>query len=138
MPGWLSGLSVRLQLRSQSRGSQFKPHVRLCTDSSDCGVRFGLCVSLFLCPSPAHTLSLSISKINKIFFKRERHNNEMQCKTLDWTWIREKHFTIKKIGQLVNYGPYFIHTHTHTHTHTGALERACKCRKILTINPGER
>ena len=33
-------------------------------DSSDPGARFQFCVSLCLCPSPVHALSLSVSKIN--------------------------------------------------------------------------
>ena len=51
---------------------QFKPHVRLCADSSEPGACFRCCVSLSPCPSPAHTLSLSVShrwiNIKKIFF----------------------------------------------------------------------
>ena len=34
-------------------------------DSSETGACFRFCVSLSLCPSPAHALSLSVSKINK-------------------------------------------------------------------------
>ena len=41
----------------------FKPRVRLCADSSEPGAHFGFCVSLSLCPTPAHALSLSLSKI---------------------------------------------------------------------------
>ena len=43
----------------------FEPHVRLCADSSEPGACFGFCVSLSLCPSPVHALSLSVSKVNK-------------------------------------------------------------------------
>ena len=42
----------------------FEPRVRLCADSSEPGALLGFCVSLSLCPSPAHALSLSVSKIN--------------------------------------------------------------------------
>ena len=49
---------------------EFEPRLRLCADSSELGACFGFCISLFLCPSPAHCLSASLSKINvkKIFF----------------------------------------------------------------------
>ena len=68
-PGWLSELSLRLRLRSWSRviSREFEPSVGLCADGSEPGARFGFCVSLSLCPSPAHarSLSLSLSKTNK-------------------------------------------------------------------------
>ena len=41
---------------------EFEPRVRLCADSSGPGACFRFCVSLSLCPSPAHTLSLSQKK----------------------------------------------------------------------------
>ena len=44
---------------------EFKPRVGLHADSSEPGACFRFCVSLSLCPSPAHALSLSVSKINK-------------------------------------------------------------------------
>ena len=51
----------------------FEPRVGLCADSSEPGACFGFCVSLFLCPSFARALSLSVSKVNKpqkeLFFK---------------------------------------------------------------------
>ena len=43
----------------------FKPRDGLCAVSSEPGTCFGFCVSLSLCPSPVHALSLSVSKINK-------------------------------------------------------------------------
>ena len=43
----------------------WSPADGLCADSSEAGARFRFCVSLFLCPSPTHALSLSLSKINK-------------------------------------------------------------------------
>ena len=45
--------------------SSIEPRIGLCADSSEPGVCFRFCVSFSLCPSPAHTLSLSLSKINK-------------------------------------------------------------------------
>ena len=42
----------------------FEPGVGLCADSLEPGACFRFCVSLSLCPSPAHALSLSLSKIN--------------------------------------------------------------------------
>ena len=44
---------------------EFEPRVGLCADSSEPGACFRFCVSLSLCPSPVHALSLSVSKINK-------------------------------------------------------------------------
>ena len=40
----------------------FEPCVRLCADSSEPGACFGFCVSLSFCPSPALSLSLSLSQ----------------------------------------------------------------------------
>ena len=37
----------------------FEPHIGFCADSSEPGVCFGFCVSLFLCLSPTCALSLS-------------------------------------------------------------------------------
>ena len=45
-------------------GYELEPRVPLCADSSEPGACFSSCVSLSLCPSPAHTLSLS--KLNEI------------------------------------------------------------------------
>ena len=41
---------------------EFQPRIGLCADSSEPGARFGFCVSLSLCPSPTHALSLSLSQ----------------------------------------------------------------------------
>ena len=41
---------------------EFEPRVGLCADSSEPGAFFGFCVSLSLCLSPVHTLSLSVSQ----------------------------------------------------------------------------
>ena len=43
---------------------EFEPRVGLGADSSEPGACFGFCVSLSLCPSPVHALSLAVSKIN--------------------------------------------------------------------------
>ena len=45
---------------------EFEPRVGLWADGSEPGACFRFCVSLSLCPSPVHALSLSVSKINKI------------------------------------------------------------------------
>ena len=64
-PGWRSGLSVRLQPGHDLAVREFEPRVRLWADGSEPGACFRFCVSLSLCPSPVHALSLSVSKINK-------------------------------------------------------------------------
>ena len=63
--GWLSWLSVQLQLGSWSHG--FEPRVRLCADSSEPGTCFGSSVPFSLSVPPLLMLSLSfsLSKINK-------------------------------------------------------------------------
>ena len=48
---------------------EFEPRVGLWADSSEPGAHFGFCVSLSLCPSPAHALSLSL-KNKSTFFKK--------------------------------------------------------------------
>ena len=64
-PGWRSRLSVRLQPGHDLAVCEFEPRVRLWADGSEPGACFRFCVSLSLCPSPIHALSLSVSKINK-------------------------------------------------------------------------
>ena len=49
---------------------EFEPRVRLWADGSEPGACFRFCVSLSLCPSPVHALSLSVSKINKTLKKK--------------------------------------------------------------------
>ena len=51
---------------------EFEPRIKLCADSSEPGACFGFCVSLSLCPSPTHVLSLFLrNRINiKNFLKR--------------------------------------------------------------------
>ena len=44
---------------------EFEPRVGLWADGSEPGACFRFCVSLSLCPSPVHALSLSVPKINK-------------------------------------------------------------------------
>ena len=53
--GWASDFGLGHDLTA----CQFEPRVGLCADSSQPGACFGFCVSLSLCPSPAHALSLS-------------------------------------------------------------------------------
>ena len=48
-----------------SRSVSLSPAVGLWADGSEPGACFQFCVSLSLCPSPVHALSLSVSKINK-------------------------------------------------------------------------
>ena len=43
---------------------EFKPRMGPCVDSSEPGACFRFCVSLSLCSSPSHALSLSLSKTN--------------------------------------------------------------------------
>ena len=64
-PGWRSRLSVRLQPGHNLTVHEFEPRVGLCADGSEPGACFRFCVSLSLCPSPVHALSLSVPKINK-------------------------------------------------------------------------
>ena len=64
-PGWRSRLSVRLQPGHHLAVHEFEPRVRLWADGSEPGACFRFCVSLSLCPSPVHALSLSVPKINK-------------------------------------------------------------------------
>ena len=51
---------------------EFKPRVRLCADRLEAGACFGFCVSFSLCPSLTCALSLSLSKINKLFYKSQK------------------------------------------------------------------
>ena len=64
-PRWRSRLSVRLQPGHDLAVCEFEPHVRLWADGSEPGACFWFCVSLSLCPSPVHALSLSVPKMNK-------------------------------------------------------------------------
>ena len=64
-PGWHSRLSVRLQPGHDLAVREFEPRVRLRADGSEPGACFRFCVSLSLCPSPVHALSLSVPKIDK-------------------------------------------------------------------------
>ena len=69
-PGWLSRSSVWLQLRSWSHGSWARaPRWALCWQLI--GAHFGFCVSLALCPSTTHPLSLSLK--NKRLKKLKHH-----------------------------------------------------------------
>ena len=64
-PGWRSRLSVRLQPGHDLTVREFEPRIGLWADGSEPGAYFRFCVSLSLCPSPIHAVSLSVSKINK-------------------------------------------------------------------------
>ena len=64
-PGWRSRLSVRLQPGHDLAVREFEPRIRLWADGSEPGACFRFCVSLSLCPSPVHALSLSVPKIKK-------------------------------------------------------------------------
>ena len=65
-PGWLSRLSVDFRSGHDLTICGVKPHVGLCTDSSEPEACFGFCASS---PPPlpllALSLSLSLSKINR-------------------------------------------------------------------------
>ena len=57
---------------------RFEPHVRLCADSSVPGACFRFCLPLSLALTCSHSVSLSLSKLNKHFLKikngrRHRH-----------------------------------------------------------------
>ena len=58
--GWASDFSSGHDLAVR----EFEPCVGLWADGSEPGACFQFCVSLSLCPSPVHALSLSVSKIN--------------------------------------------------------------------------
>ena len=64
-PGWRSRLSVRLQPDHDLTVCEFEPRVRLWADGSEPGACFRFCVSLSLCPSHVHALSLSVPPKNK-------------------------------------------------------------------------
>ena len=61
--GRRSRLSVRLQPGHDLAVREFEPRVGLWADGSESGACFRFCVSLSLCPSPVHALSLSVPKI---------------------------------------------------------------------------
>ena len=74
-PGWLSGLSSDFSSGHDLATCEFEPRVRLCADGSEPGDCFRFCVSLCLCPFPAHALSLSFCQkqinIKKNFFNKK-------------------------------------------------------------------
>ena len=51
----------------------FEPRFGLCAGSSEPGACFRFCVSLSLCPSPPHTVSICLLKINKCYFLNLKH-----------------------------------------------------------------
>ena len=74
-PGWRSRLSIRLQPGHDLAVPEFEPRVRLWADGSEPGACFRFCVSLSLCPSPVHALSLSVPKVNKTVEKKIKKKN---------------------------------------------------------------
>ena len=64
-PGWRSRLGVRLRPGHDLAVREFEPRVRLWAEGSEPGACFRFCVSLSLCPSPIHALSLSVPKMKK-------------------------------------------------------------------------
>ena len=58
--GWASSFGSGHDLTVR----EFEPCIGLCADSWDPGAGFRFCVSLSLCSTPAHSLSLCLSKIN--------------------------------------------------------------------------
>ena len=64
VPGWLSRLSVRLQLRSDLTAREIKPRVGLRADTSEPGFCFKFCVSPLSDLLP-FTLCVSLSLKNK-------------------------------------------------------------------------
>ena len=71
-PGWRSRLSVRFQTGHDLAVHGFEPRVGLWADGSEPGACFRFCVSLSVCPSPVHALSLSVPKINKKRWKKNK------------------------------------------------------------------
>ena len=69
-PGWRSRLGVRLQPGHDLAVREFEPCIGLWADGSEPGACFRFSVSLSLCPSPVHALSLSVPKIKKIKNKK--------------------------------------------------------------------
>ena len=59
-PGWLSQLSADSSSGHDLLVCGFEPRVGLCGGSLEPGACLGFCVSLSLCPSPTHALSLSL------------------------------------------------------------------------------
>ena len=73
-PGWLSWLSVDFSTGHDLAVCELEPCIRLCVDSSEPGACFGFCVSLSL-SAPPHSLSLSLSKIDKHKKKNLEYRN---------------------------------------------------------------
>ena len=77
-PGWRSRLSVRLQPGHDLAVHELEPRVGLWADGSEPGACFRFCVSLSLCPSPVHALSLC-PKINKRLKKKKKEKRKRKC-----------------------------------------------------------
>ena len=79
-PGWLSRLSVRLWLRSWSRGQWVRARIRLCADCSEPGACFRFCVSLSLTLPRSFSVSLCLK--NKQTLKKKQKTIEgIECFT---------------------------------------------------------
>ena len=76
-PGWRSRLSVRLQPGHDLAVREFEPRVGLWAGGSEPGACFRFCVSLSLCPTPAHALSLFLSLKNKYILKKIKKEKEI-------------------------------------------------------------
>ena len=93
VPGWLSWLSVTFSSGHDLKVHGFKPYIWLCVDSSEPRTCVRFCVSVTLCPFPAHALSLSVSllKINKNIKKnlkiKKMHSNRT------WEWVKNTEIT---------------------------------------------
>ena len=73
-PGWRRRLSVQLQPGHDLEVREFEPRVRLQANGSGPGDCFRFCVSLSLCPSSVHGLSLSVPKTNQN--KKKKMNDQ--------------------------------------------------------------
>ena len=96
--GWLSRLSVWHQLRSWSHSSWVRaPCKALCWRLGAC---FWFCVSLSLCPSPAHSLSFSLKNkqtLKKLKWRGRREFSDVRYFNVDrwlegynrtlWEWV---------------------------------------------------
>ena len=84
-PGWLSRLSVPLQLRSRCCGLWVRAPRRALCCSSEPEACFGFCVPLSLCSFPTHALSVSLKyKHSKKNLKKNKVLSVQSCHY--WSW----------------------------------------------------
>ena len=83
----------------------FEPHVRLCADSTEPGACFKFCVSLSFCPSPAHALSLSVSKINKNILKIKKNKKTNLGGACVAQWVERPTLAQVMISRCVSLSP---------------------------------